>query len=87
MFISIKMHKSLSWYHYPKDFSLVVNLGNTILDILELIGVEANNNTKVRINGKVVSWGYLVADGDKMEIFKEPLVGSRSDNMHEDYFD
>lgn len=69
MFISIKMHKSVCWYHHPKDFSLVVNVGKTVLDIFELIGVEANNKTKVRINGNVVSWGHLVADGDEMEIF------------------
>lgn len=69
MIISVKMHKSVSWYHSPKDFSLVVNVGKTVLDIFELIGVDDNNKTKVRINGNDVNWGHLVADGDEMEIF------------------
>ncbi|WP_206808515.1 hypothetical protein [Paradesulfitobacterium ferrireducens] len=81
MLILIKMHNSVSWYHNPKDFSLVVNVGKTVFEIMELIGVEANSKTKVKLNGNVVSLGNLVSDGDEMEIFlvDETLVGSGSD--------
>ncbi len=59
----------------------MVNVGKTVFEIMELIGVEANSKTKVKLNGNVVSLGNLVSDGDEMEIFlvDETLVGSGSD--------
>lgn len=88
MIISIKMHSSVSWYHSPKDFSLMINVGMAISDILELIGVVANSRIKVKLNGEDVSFGHLVSDGDEMEIFliNETIIGSESDlNIHGNY--
>lgn len=68
MMITIQLKENLCWHHNPKRFELMVKEAKTVAEIIELIGVKVNGNMKVRINGRCVDGGFVVSEGDVVEI-------------------
>ena len=60
--------------HSPKDGSMDVDHGTRIDDLLEHLGIPAEEVRLVFINGKNrADWSYGIQDGDRVGIF--PPVG------------
>lgn len=75
MLVTIHLRENLTWHHLPESFVLVVDDGITLLDVIDLIGVKKEESTEIMVNGKKVSWGVSVSEGDEIEILSNKNLG------------
>jgi len=73
--ITLKLYggldKNIKNYDYEKGASFKLDCSQTIVDVIEKIGIPKNRISLILSNGEIVNLNYMLKDNDFIKIFSQ----------------